>query len=113
MEAENANTKMTFAGVSFKTTKLSNVRRPALLKILRSGRVTVFLKYLHTDDYARDNDDNFSRGYLCDAAIETLARDIESGPGGWECSAWRQPGGELSLMCHTFLSYRLTEKTSA
>jgi hypothetical protein len=103
----NANKQMTFAGVSFKTTKSGAVRRPAFLKILRSGQVRITCRGSYTDDYAYDAAVNFQRGDLDPDGILTLADDIERDPSGWRCSAYGEKDGELSLRCHSFLSYKL------
>jgi hypothetical protein len=105
----NENVKMTFGGVTFKTTKKSMVRRPALLKLLRSGKVRVSCRGSYTDDYAWDNANNFGRGELSPEAIKALADDIERSPSGWWCSAWQREPGTLSLGCHSFKSYTVTD----
>ena len=103
----NASTQMTFAGVKFKTTKSSAVRRPAFLKILRSGKVRVTCRGSYTDDYAYDAAVNFQRGELTPEAVLKLADDIERDPSGWRCCAYHEKPGELTLRCHSFLSYTL------
>ncbi len=103
----NENTKMTIAGVTFKTTRLAAVRRPAFMKILRSGKVKVTCRGSYTDDYAYDAATNFGRGELDQEAILKLADDIEWDPSGWRCSAWNEKPGQLTLRCHSFLSYTL------
>ena len=103
----NANVRLSFAGISFKTTTTSKVRRGAMLKILRSGKVRVTCKGSYTDDYKYDADTNFGRGVLSDDAVARLARDIERSPSGWWCSAYQRDEGELHLGCHSFKSYKL------
>lgn len=106
---ENKNVRLTFAGVSFKTTKNAQVRRPAYLKVLRSGKVSVFCDGSYTDDYAFDNANNFGRKTLSPEAVENLANSIENDPSGWWCSAWQKEDGTLSLGCHSFKSYTITD----
>lgn len=105
----NANTRMTFAGVAFKTTKHSKVRKPALIKILRSGKVKVVCCGKYTDDYAWDAAINFGRGELPPEGITGLADDIEGDSSGWWCSAHQQEAGTLRLGCHSFKSYSIKE----
>jgi hypothetical protein len=103
----NINVRMNFAGVSFKTTKNANVRRPALLKILRSSKVRVTCNGVYSDDYAFDAAMNYRRGELSEEAVLEMADLIERSPSGWWCSAWQTEDKTLRLGCHSFKSYTL------
>ena len=96
-------TKITFAGVTTTLTKCGAIRRPAAVKMLRSGRVTARVTMKATDDYAFDNAYNFGRG-ACDPI--TLAADIDDGrkKSGWYIRLETSASGKktLHISCHSF-----------
>ena len=94
-----ATPSFTFAGVTTKLTSTGLIRLPALLKILRSGKVEVRVNGRYTDDYAFDSADKFGRGQIRDAA--ELAAKLERDAGGWRCDPNKD--STLSLACHSFL----------
>ena len=103
---------VTFAGMTFKTTKRGQIRRPTLLKLLRSGKVAVKCTGRYTDDYAWDAATNFGKCTLSPEAVEKLAERIERSPSGW----WASPNSRephIDLGCHSFLSYDIFDATAA
>jgi hypothetical protein len=84
-----------FAGVTTKLTKYGNVRKPAILKILRSGKVKVVTRHCHSDDTCVD----FEQGKEFEA--EKLARQIaEDGSTGWR--AYPTEDGAVQVSNHGF-----------
>ncbi len=96
-------TTITFAGVTTTPTPRGMIRIPALIKILRSGRVALTCRGKYTDDYAYDNDRKFARGQA--DALE-LAADIADSRSGWRAEL---EGGVLKIACHSFAYYDATE----
>lgn len=94
--------RITFAGVTFATTSTGRIPLPALLKILRSGRIDLRCSGRYTDDYAWDAQTNFGRGAQDQDATDQLAREIKACSAGWYA---RLSDGALRLQCHTFLGY--------
>jgi len=94
-----------FAGVKFKLTKNGAIRRPSLLKILRSGKIKIRCTGNYSDDYAFDAANNFGRDAEVDAAA--LADRIEWSPSGWWF--YFSTGRRLRVSCHHFLSYEVEE----
>jgi len=106
MESESTGAKtFTFAGVTSKLTKSGMIRRPALLKMLRSGRVKIVTRYKMSDDYAMDAYTNCQNG-VERCPIE-MANDIEESPTGWRSSPNQK--GSVELYCYTFMSFTLVE----
>jgi len=101
--------QITFAGVTTKITSRGLIRRPAYLKMLRSGRVRLSRTNLTTD--CDQTDAAHKRDAMADPdVLVRLADDIEQHPDGWWADI--EPDGKLRVCCHTFLSYRIEEVTA-
>ena len=102
-------TKVEFAGVTTTTTGSYDgslfIRKPAALKMLRSGRLEARCRQRTTDDYAFDAADNFGRRDFGTLDPAALAEEIEgSSSRGW-CFALdtKEDGTQvLSLSQHNF-----------
>lgn len=108
--AKTRRPRTTFAGIEFALSASGRVPKGAILKVLRSGRVRVECTGRYTDDYARDNADNFGKGGLSDGAILALADDIARDASGWW--SFRNVAGHLDLGCHSFLGYDIFEQAN-
>jgi len=97
----------TFATVTTKLTKFGSVRKPAILKMLRSGKVAVTVVSLQTDDTGRLGGPapKSSRGQARDP-LETAAEIVDDGT-GWRCSP--NDDGSLSLSYAMCIYLRVTE----
>src|SRR5262245_23793468 len=74
--------RATFAGVEFALAGRNTVPKPALAKILRSGRAYVYCCGEYSDDYAWDNAVGYRRGQR--VVNEELIRDFtRSFPSVW------------------------------
>lgn len=89
-----SGSSITFAGVTSKLTKTGNVRRPAFLKMLRSGLVSVRSTGQTSDDDCGDASNGNARGNAKDPG--QLADDIAKRPGSWWGSL---ESGRLILDC--------------
>lgn len=88
-----------FAGVKSKLTSRGQIRKPALIKILRSGKVRVVTRQHTTDDYAGDAYSDFGRGR--ERCPLRLANDLENGGDGWWTNT--EKDGAIGLNCGSFL----------
>ena len=107
---ETRSATHTFAGLTFKTSKRGLIRKPTVVKLLRSGKVHVVCTGRYTDDYAFDAAYNFCKGGLSPEAVLKLADDIERSPSGWWCSP-NSNGKHIDLGCHSFLGYDIFDAT--
>ena len=98
-------TKITFAGVTTTETNSGRIRRPAYLKMLRSGLINCRCANHTTDDYAWDDANDYGR---TPADGAKLADEIADDPSGWWAFI---KDGELTVVCHNFLSYKAVEGT--
>lgn len=92
-----------FAGIKSKLTSKGLIRKPALLKMLRSGRVKLITRDKTTDDSMWDSDCKGERGI--ERCPLELADDIAKCGSGW----WSLPekDGSVTIGCHHFLSFKL------
>lgn len=117
--SKQANTRMTFAGVTFKTTKTGLVPRRHLLEILRSGRVRVgWDPAANPASIAQDpegmsaaDSDLLDNGMSAEA-LDRLTREIEECPANWRCDLGFRQDGSLRLGrmgVAVWNSYQITE----
>lgn len=110
-KSKAGRTCMVFAGVHTTLTPKGYVHKNAIVKILRSGRVRVMCEARYTDDYAADAANNYDRHELDQNEIAGKAADIENFGSGWHC--WLNLEGGLTLMCHSFLTLVIRERTES
>jgi len=100
--------KFVFAGVKTQLTKFGYVRKPALLRMLRSADVQLLTRYRHTDDYQWDAACRAEEGI--ERCPLDLARDIEkNGSDGWRAEPGKTPN-TVEIHCYHFLSLILQYK---
>ena len=101
---------VTFAGVKTKPTTTGRIRRPAFLKMLRSGQVEVRCAGRTTDDSVGDNLDGHGRG--AGKCPRELADEIANDSSGWYAELV-DGGQRLVVSCHSFLSYNVVPEGTA
>jgi len=117
---DTKNAQMTFAGVTFKTTKTGRVPRRYLLEILRSGRVRVGQDPAAMASLAQDPegmsaaDSDFLDSEMSAEALDRLTEEVEECPTNWWCDLGFRQDGSLRLRSKgtaAWNGYQITEKS--